>query len=462
MGKKANKRSDRAANPALDATSEPEVLATRAADPAELAPDDPEGLFSESPEPARGLADVANRTIRTLLSLTSRDESAADVVDRLRPDELDPHDSGPVTEDIPVVALSSTALVRGHLPDTHRTVALMAKVDDRPGALGELLATLHAHDVELRTVLGLPGDNNDQRLELVVSAPAQLTNDELAQLVAGMTREVRIRPWSNPRVEDMITSILDLAASVVNHPDLLDDMLVTLMSAQSAEHTTPLSGADDSRSVMRVQLTPEDHLVLRRPWAEFEPLDRQRASALLRLAAAARRARGDSSGRLFRIKNGEQLWFRLARPEDADRLAAMHDRTSADSLYRRYHGAAELGGVALRHLTGGHRGATIVAMNRDGLLVGVGHVFPLDDETAEMAMLVEDAYQNKGVGAELLAEQLRIADELGFTMVRADVLGQNAPMLTLLERTGLQWKKQVENGVVEHVARLDGRQFEAI
>jgi len=56
---------------------------------------------------------------------------------------------------------------------------------------------------------------------------------------------------------------------------------------------------------------------------------------------------------------------------------------------------------------------------------------------------------------------LRIADELGFTFVRADVLGQNAPMLTLLERTGLHWKKQVENGVVEHVARLDGRQFEA-
>jgi GNAT superfamily N-acetyltransferase len=235
-------------------------------------------------------------------------------------------------------------------------------------------------------------------------------------------------------------------------------MLVTLTSAQQAEHTPPLVGADDSRYVMRVQLSPDEHLVLTRSWAPFEPIDRQRASALLRLAAAAQRARGlEPGGRLRRIKSGERLWFRLARPEDADRLAAMHDRSSSDSLYLRYHGASELGDVALRRLAGGHRGATIVAMNRDGLLVAAGHVFPLDDQTAEIAMLVEDDYQHVGVGAELLGQLLDLADDLGFVMVRADVIGENQPMLTLLERTGLRWHKNIENGVIEHSARLDGR-----
>jgi GNAT superfamily N-acetyltransferase len=135
----------------------------------------------------------------------------------------------------------------------------------------------------------------------------------------------------------------------------------------------------------------------------------------------------------------------------------MHERSSSESLYLRYHGAAQLGDLALRRLSGGHRGATVVAMNRDGLLVAAGHVFPLDDQTCEVAMLVEDDYQAKGVGAELLSELLELAEELGFVRVRADVIGDNYPMLMLLERTGLKWHKDIENGVVEHEARLDGR-----
>jgi GNAT superfamily N-acetyltransferase len=430
---------------------EPEVE-----EPTDLAPDDPEGLFPDEPEPTHGLRDVANRTIQALLAFTSRDDSAPAVVESADHDL----DSGPVTTEIPIVSLPTTA--GGTAPrirsGKRRSVGLIAKVDDQPGSLGLLFARLGENAVDLRTVFGIPGEGNASRLELVVSTPVSLSDADLVELLRDLCTDVRVRPWGSPTVEDMISAILDLSTAVVSHPEVLDDMLVTLLGAQGAEHTAPLVGADDSRGVMRVQLSPDDHLVLSRPWAPFEPVDRQRASALLRLAAAAQRARGDdTAGRLVRIKNGERLWYRLARPEDADRLASMHERSSATSLYLRYHGAAELGDLALRRLAGGHRGATIVAMNRDGLLVAAGHVFPIDEQTCEIAMLVEDDYQAKGVGAELLAELLELAVELGFAQVRADVIGDNYPMLMLLERTGLKWHKKIENGVVAHEARLDGR-----
>jgi GNAT superfamily N-acetyltransferase len=425
-------------------------------DRAEISPDDPEGLYPPEVEQVHGLREVANRTIQALLNLTSRDDGTADASP---PPERD-LDAGPVTAEIPIVSVPTTA--GGTAPrirsGKRRSIGLIAKVDNQPGSLGRLFARLGEHSIDLRTVFGIPGEGNAARLELIVSAPVSTSDYDLAELLRDLTTDVRVRPWGSPTVEDMISAILDVSTAVVSHPEVLDDMLVTLMGAQHAEHTAPLVGADDSPEVMRVQLSPDDHLVMRREWAPFEAVDRQRASALLRLAGAAQRARGEgSTGRLVRVKNGERLWFRLARPEDSDRLAAMHERSSADSLYLRYHGAAELGHVALNRLAGGHRGATVVAMNRDGLLVAAGHVFPLDDLMCEVAMLVEDEYQHKGVGAELLGELLDLAVELGFVQVRADVIGTNYSMLSLLERSGLNWRKKIENGVIEHEGRLDGR-----
>jgi hypothetical protein len=36
------------------------------------------------------------------------------------------------------------------------------------------------------------------------------------------------------------------------------------------------------------------------------------------------------------MKLGGTVWIRLARPEDSDAVAAMHERCSESSLYRRY------------------------------------------------------------------------------------------------------------------------------
>ena len=151
------------------------------------------------------------------------------------------------------------------------------------------------------------------------------------------------------------------------------------------------------------------------------------------------------------------MWIRLARPEDAQAVAAMHERCSERSRFQRYFSLTEWRDIQLRRLAGGHRGATLVAMSRDGAIVALGNVFPEspdDATTAEIALIVEDAHQGTGVGTALLRRMLQVAPTMGFTEVVAHVLADNAGMKHLLETTGLEWTTTVESGVSSMTAPL--------
>ena len=181
---------------------------------------------------------------------------------------------------------------------------------------------------------------------------------------------------------------------------------------------------------------------------------------MLRLSAAIASALGneDANGRVVGIKGGH-VWVRLARPEDADAVAAMHERCSERSRYQRYFSLSDWRGTRLYRLAGGHRGATLVVMSEDGQIVGLGNVFPDPTEgsgAAEVALIVEDDYQGRGVGTQLLNALLHFAVRLGFSEVVASVLAENKDMLALMERTGLPWKTTVEDRVAFMRAPLAG------
>jgi len=98
-----------------------------------------------------------------------------------------------------------------------------------------------------------------------------------------------------------------------------------------------------------------------------------------------------------------------------------------------------------------------VAMSEDGTIVGLGHVFPdasAQSQTAEIAVLVEDAYQGRGVGTRLVRHMLELAERLGFDDVTATVLAQNDEMMRVLDSTGLTWSRHVEAGVLTLRATL--------
>lgn len=83
-------------------------------------------------------------------------------------------------------------------------------------------------------------------------------------------------------------------------------------------------------------------------------------------------------------------------------------------------------------------------------VVGMGQ-YGIDEitHTAEVAFVVRDNYQNKGIGTELLKYLTYLAKRQGLLGFTAEVLTENKPMLSLFEKMGFDIKKTSEGGVYE-------------
>lgn len=334
-------------------------------------------------------------------------------------------------------------------------------IPNKPGSLARLvrmLGALHAFTV----AVGVVGDADGYRtIDAALIAPHGVTEDVLRAAALAVGRNVHVGHGSSQDAEDLPTRVLDAATSMVARPDLAPLAAGELVEADAVEITEATEGEDDSPDVLRLQWTPEQHVVLQRSWAPFADAERGRASAFLRLSSAIAAATGneEASGWVERVKGGT-VWIRLARPEDADAVAEMHERCSEKSRYQRYFSLADWHGIRLHRLSGGHRGATLVVMSEDGQIVGLGNVFPDSSEgegAAEIAMIIEDAYQGRGVGKKLLQTLIYLAIRLGFTDVVASVLAENKGMIRLLQASGLHWTTEFDDGVAQMRAALPAR-----
>ena len=72
-----------------------------------------------------------------------------------------------------------------------------------------------------------------------------------------------------------------------------------------------------------------------------------------------------------------------------------------------------------------------------------------DPEVAEVAFVVQDGWQGKGLGRLLLRELLTAATTRGIRRFRAYVLADNVRMLRLLSRYTHLLERKIDSGVVE-------------
>jgi acyl-CoA hydrolase/RimJ/RimL family protein N-acetyltransferase len=94
-------------------------------------------------------------------------------------------------------------------------------------------------------------------------------------------------------------------------------------------------------------------------------------------------------------------------------------------------------------------------------VIGVGqYIMNTDQHTAEVAVVVMDFYQNRGVGYEILAYLIWIAQRRGLLGFTAEVLVQNEPMLHLFEKMGFDIHRTMSAGVYELTMRFKPEETE--
>ena len=76
--------------------------------------------------------------------------------------------------------------------------------------------------------------------------------------------------------------------------------------------------------------------------------------------------------------------------------------------------------------------------------------------TADVAFLIDDEYQGRGIGTLLLQHLMRIARSKGVAGFAADVLAHNHAMLKVFHKSGCEMKSSLEGGVY-HLEFFSGR-----
>jgi RimJ/RimL family protein N-acetyltransferase len=149
-----------------------------------------------------------------------------------------------------------------------------------------------------------------------------------------------------------------------------------------------------------------------------------------------------SAGETVELRDGRTVLLRPISPDDKQALAAGFRRLSEESRQRRFlTPATELSAEDLHYLTevDHSRHEAIVAVDpADGILIGSARYVqvPRERETAEVAVVVGDDWQRRGVATALLTALSARARENGVERFRAYVASDNTVVLDALERAG--------------------------
>jgi acyl-CoA synthetase (NDP forming)/RimJ/RimL family protein N-acetyltransferase len=162
----------------------------------------------------------------------------------------------------------------------------------------------------------------------------------------------------------------------------------------------------------------------------------------------------DISGRAADVllSDGTTVHLRPIQPGDADRIVALHSRFSERTRYLRYFSAYPR--IPQRDLDRfvnvDHHDREAFVVEHAGELIAVGRYERLGagSHQAEVAFVVEDAHQGRGIGSVLIEHLVAAASEEGITEFEADVLPVNQTMLRVFMAAGFHIEREFADGVV--------------
>ncbi|WP_244242277.1 bifunctional GNAT family N-acetyltransferase/acetate--CoA ligase family protein [Nocardioides seonyuensis] len=157
------------------------------------------------------------------------------------------------------------------------------------------------------------------------------------------------------------------------------------------------------------------------------------------------------------LRDGRTAHIRPIRPEDRQLLVDFYSRVSDESKYYRFF--SPMPQLSERDLTRfthvDHRDRVAFVLLVGGAMIAVGRYDTIEPGEAEVAFLVEDKHQGRGIGQLLLEHLAQAGRERGIESFVAEVLPDNQAMIHTFRDAGYQVKSAYEDGVVELVFRID-------
>lgn len=155
--------------------------------------------------------------------------------------------------------------------------------------------------------------------------------------------------------------------------------------------------------------------------------------------------------RIVTLKNETPVMLRPVRPEDEPELAALYSRLGPETMYQRFFAVMARPPPSWAHIltkVDYDRRMAIVAIGPDSELIAVAR-YDYDEaaKEAEIAIVVQDQWQGKGLGTVMMTELLTYATTKGIHRFRAHVLSENRRMLDMLARLGVILERRTERGV---------------
>lgn len=144
------------------------------------------------------------------------------------------------------------------------------------------------------------------------------------------------------------------------------------------------------------------------------------------------------------LRDGCPVEIRAVRPEDEAAMLTAVDETSAQSLQRRFF-------AAKRHFSDRERAlfmnidfkthvalVMLAEVSGQEAIVGGGRYVVFEPERAEMAFMVVDAWQGRGIGSILMRHLIALARDAGLKELTAEVLPENTAMRRVFDKFGFR------------------------
>jgi CRP-like cAMP-binding protein len=153
----------------------------------------------------------------------------------------------------------------------------------------------------------------------------------------------------------------------------------------------------------------------------------------------------------FRLRDGTEMWLRPVLPGDSVRAENGPVQFSSETLFRRFMTAREPNRALMDYLIEVdyvNHFVWVAVDGRDDIVADARFVRDEHDRTvAEIAFIVGDEYQGRGLGSFLMKALVLAAHLEGVQKFSARVLSDNVPMRAILDGFGAIWQRE-DLGVV--------------